>query len=754
MRQTPRPIGAPTIRAADPPRALLAPAVHAPSDDAPMAYPEVVPGRSRRPGGLSVGLVMRAVRRHKWAAFAAWAAGTAGLVAWADRQLRPRYEAVSVLKVDPGDRSRPRDGGQGGDFEVFKQTEARRLANPDVIAGAFRAHPDLAGLPGMAGANGPSEAVRAAIVARVVPGTDLIEVSMPSPSPEAPAKVVDAVVASYLGLANAGDGEAADKARRLREARDARSEEVALRRSEVIALAARLGAVDSARARDRDAVALEQYKTLSNQLLQADLELMTAQTRLEQARDKAAGAEPDPTKLDAAVVAAFYADPQVVTLRDQVDAARAELAQVDRVARNAGDVPRGPARKAIDDGQKQIDGLWVRKRPALTQAARASATNDAEARQMAGRVAELKGMTAKLNDRLGKLNAQTRTAGADELTLEFSRNDLGRAEAVLDTLTKDLERHEIESKGAVAGFRQEYPARVAEVPDGHRRIKAMAAAPFAMLLGVVGLLALVELRSGRVVGPDDLPINLRPRVLGILPVLPRPGDQEGRNPRQREDFARFVQGLDHLRVVLCDRRDHRSRRCLLITSATGGEGKTTLAAQLAERCVNAGLSTLLVDADLRNPTLSRMFDQAARRGLADILRGEATAEETIAVIEDAGGVHFLAAGTDRADPGRLLHGEALGRFLARARESFAMVIVDAPPVLPVPDALTIGRWVDGAILSVRSDASRFPLVEQADQRLAAMGVPVLGAVVSGVRDAGRAYGMPSASGPVVTTIDG
>jgi hypothetical protein len=58
--------------------------------------------------------------------------------------------------------------------------------------------------------------------------------------------------------------------------------------------------------------------------------------------------------------------------------------------------------------------------------------------------------------------------------------------------------------------------------------------------------------------------------------------------------------------------------------------------------------------------------------------------------------------------------------------------VDAPPVLPVPDALTIGRWVDGAVLAVRFDASRYPLVERANQRLAAVGVPVIGAVVNGV----------------------
>ena len=751
MRQTPRPLGALAGRDHGvSTRALPAPIRFHPLEDRPHEAPEVAPQISRRSGRLSMALIGRAMARHKWVALIVWVTGSAGLIVAADRKIRPEYEALSVIKVEPG-RQEP---GKGSDFEVFKQTQARRVANPSVIQSALRNHPDLERLTILAGPDAPETWIRRHLVAQVIPGTDLIQVALKTEKSQGSDQVVDAVVQSFLETVRPGEAESVEKGRRLQEARDARNREVEQRRAEIVALATKLGAVDSARARDRDAVALEQYKTLSNQLLQTDLELMATQSRLDQLRERSQSPDLDPGKLDAAVIAAFYADPQVVALKGQIDAARDELAQVDRVARNGGDVPRGAARKTIDDGQKQIDNLWIRKKPALAQAARTSSGHEVELRQVSGRVAELKATLARMNERLGKLNAQTRNSGTDELTLEFARHDLARTEAVLDTLTRETEQHHVEAQVAGPAFHQEFPARVEPIPDGHRRIKAMALAPITMLLGVVSLLVLAELRSGRVMGPEDLPTSLQPRVLGVLGVLPRPGTRNhSGSGRRHEDFARFVQSLDHLRVVLCDRRDHRSRRCLLITSAMGGEGKTTLAAQLAERCVSAGLTTLLVDADLRNPTLSRMFDRTAQRGLADVLRGESSPEDAIHVIGDAGGVHFLAAGTDRADPGRLLHGEALGRFLARARESFDMVIVDAPPVLPVPDALTIGRWVDGAILSVRSDTSRFPLVEQADHRLAGMGVPVLGAVVNGVRNAGRAYGMHGGSASVVTTLD-
>ena len=149
----------------------------------------------------------------------------------------------------------------------------------------------------------------------------------------------------------------------------------------------------------------------------------------------------------------------------------------------------------------------------------------------------------------------------------------------------------------------------------------MAAAPVGMFLMVLGLFTLVELRAGRVVDPEDVPARLRLSVLGVVPPLPRPRPASGHRSRREElrsgrDLDRFIQSLDHLRVAICSGRDARGRprRSILITSACGSEGKTTLAAQLAERCVNAGLLTLLIDADLRNPTLSRMFDLPERPG--------------------------------------------------------------------------------------------------------------------------------------------
>jgi len=150
--------------------------------------------------------------------------------------------------------------------------------------------------------------------------------------------------------------------------------------------------------------------------------------------------------------------------------------------------------------------------------------------------------------------------------------------------------------------------------------------------------------------------------------------------------------------------------------------------------------TLLIDADLRRPSLGELLEVPEGPGLVDVLAGEVEPEAAMVVIGNAGGFHLLPAGTPGQDPSRLLQGDRLGGLIARLRATFDVVIIDAPPVLAVPDALLLGRWTDGAVLAVRHDTSRFPLVERAHRRLATIGVPVLGAVVNGVRSMESTYG--------------
>jgi len=714
-----------------------------PEADEPLFEPAAPNSRK-----LSARLVLRALRRHWWQALLFWLVSSSALMALAYFKVKPTYDAFSSIKVDPGDRGLFRENSSMVDFEVFKETQVKRVTNPNVVNTALAAHPDLLRLPRLALAQDAEAEIRKSLTVMVIPKTNLIQVSMSSESANEAAAIVNAVIEAYLKVAlDANEEETEKRCRRLREVKEERTVAVRQKRDAIASLVKRIGTVDSSQARDRNSVTIEQYSVLTHQLLQTDLELVEAQAWLDQLQNEPRGsATANPSEPDGEMIAVFYATPQVAEVRVRLDKARENLAQAERIARNSNDPARTAAQKKVDDYQKQLDTLWTKMRPGLAKANRAGTTREAELHTAEIKVTGLKTRLTQLNERLEKLNIQTKSAGADELTLEFARQDLNRAEAVLDTVTKSLDQVEFEAKDPVARFRQEYKAKASNSPYANHRFKAMAAAPVGMFLGVLGLLVLVELHAGRVHDPEELPNRLKLHVLGVVPPLPKARPAQGQlstrdEARSRRDLDQFIQSLDHLRVAICSGRDAwgRARRSIIITSACSSEGKTTLAAQLAERCVNAGLLTLLVDADIRNPTLSRMFDLPTSRGLVNVLRGEAMAEEAISVIGGAGGFHFLPAGSPRVDPSRLLHGDRLSKLLASAKESFDIVIVDCPPVLPVPDALTIGRWVDGAVLAVRFDNSRYPLVERASRRLAAVGVPVIGAVINGVRGAEGAY---------------
>jgi capsular exopolysaccharide synthesis family protein len=196
----------------------------------------------------------------------------------------------------------------------------------------------------------------------------------------------------------------------------------------------------------------------------------------------------------------------------------------------------------------------------------------------------------------------------------------------------------------------------------------------------------------------------------------------------------FLQSLDHLRVSLWYGKEAvaGSGRCLVVTSAVGGEGKTTLAAHLAVCCAKAGISTLVIDADLRRAALSRMFEEEQTMGLSDVLKGDVAPEEAVVELRD-GGFHLLPAGSLGQHPGWLFREQRIGQVLGRYRQMFDLVILDTPPLLPVADALSLGRWVDGAIMVIRYDMSRFPLVERARRRLISAGIPILKTVVNAVK---------------------
>ena len=225
------------------------------------------------------------------------------------------------------------------------------------------------------------------------------------------------------------------------------------------------------------------------------------------------------------------------------------------------------------------------------------------------------------------------------------------------------------------------------------RLVAAAAMITCAAAAIWGAFQWIEIRSGRVSDPDVLSDRMQAPVYTLPPLPTIRADREV-GPVEADAFIhRFIERLDHVRfAIFANRVDREKRQCVLVTSAVRGEGRTTLAAQLAARCGNAGTSTLLIDADLRRPALNGLLDIADGPGLREVLAGKVDFHH--ALIPNSGGrVHLLRTGEPTPVPEslRTFQRPGIRMMIAKCRERFDLTIIDCGPVVPFPDALAFMR---------------------------------------------------------------
>lgn len=172
----------------------------------------------------------------------------------------------------------------------------------------------------------------------------------------------------------------------------------------------------------------------------------------------------------------------------------------------------------------------------------------------------------------------------------------------------------------------------------------------------------------------------------------------------------------------------QSRQMLLVTSALPDEGKTFVATNLAIALAKGGRSVLLLDADMRNPQMADLLGLENSVGMITVLLGRATLEQ--ATQEHSSGVRFLATGPQPPNPAEVLDTQSMRDFLLQLRNMYEVVIVDAPPLLPVADAAILLTEVDGALLLARYGTTGREQLRQAVARIQAVGGRLFGTILN------------------------
>lgn len=216
--------------------------------------------------------------------------------------------------------------------------------------------------------------------------------------------------------------------------------------------------------------------------------------------------------------------------------------------------------------------------------------------------------------------------------------------------------------------------------------------------------------------------------LGTIPFAPtassRPLLVLGDDAHQLESFRTVRTNLQFVDV------DHPPRR-VVITSAVSGEGKSVTAVNLAITLATGGTRVCLVEADLRLPKVSSYLGLNGAIGLTNVVAGQYVLDDAL-IPWNRGQLVVLPAGTTPPDPSQLLGSHAVEGILERLSQQFDVVILDAPPVLPVTDAAVLARLSDGAVLVVRQGKTRREDVVSAIEHLAKAQAHVIGTVLCGV----------------------
>jgi capsular exopolysaccharide synthesis family protein len=273
-------------------------------------------------------------------------------------------------------------------------------------------------------------------------------------------------------------------------------------------------------------------------------------------------------------------------------------------------------------------------------------------------------------------------------------------------------------------------APVPKSPIKPKKTQMTLIASVLALMVTGGLAVLRELMDNRVRSGAEVEEKLRMPLLGLLPL-----EREG---TERRDMARlyqadrdphFSEAVRTLRTGVVLSSLDAPRTALMVTSSISGEGKTTLAVNLAT-ALGQMERVLLLEGDLRKPAFREVFALSSEApGFADVMAGEADLEDAIHHVD---GIDVLACGATPPNPLELVSSHPFVELLEQLSSEYDRILIDAPPVEAVSDPLVLATCASSVLFVVQSDATPVPLVRKSLERLREINAPIAGVVLDQV----------------------
>ncbi|NQV23759.1 MAG: polysaccharide biosynthesis tyrosine autokinase [Rhodopirellula sp.] len=613
-------------------------------------------------------------------------------------------------------------------FDTYRQTQMAMIQSRFVLNAALR-RPGISELETIRTKAFPLEWLEENIVVGTYNSPEILKISLAGGHPEDITKIVNAVKDAFLDEVVLADRK--QRIARLNELERIHSEteeKVRQKEQRVESLAKELGTGDSQALSIKHQMALEQISLLRREHARVRFELMRAQ--INEQSVGAAGVEADlPVLLGSSPEAG-------VALGASPGKSQAALT-ANRITQLQALISRYEA-QVVDQNHPTLQ----KYRDELQQLQASTGSVETSGGEAHGsRLDILKRQEKLLAEELEKYSDLVKNIGSSSFELELMKSDIAQISKVSDQVGSEMESHRIELKSPTRiTLMQE--AEIPQVLDLGKKKKLTGAAGIGAIGFVFLAISLIEFHSRRITDPQDISQTLGLDLLGSLPAMPKPLIKFWEQPKESRMALwnnALIEAVDSTRSILLHDPDVEQRRVLMVASAAAQEGKTTFACQLAGSLARAGRKTVLVDFDLRRPRAHELLNVPLELGLSELLSEKldvqtvlhSTSESCLSVIP-AGRVNEAALQSIAQNGADWLFEEL--------KKEFEFVIVDSSPILYVADGASVGRNVDGAIMVVRSHASRLPAVAVACERIEMLGIDLIGGVMVGVQSNLSGYG--------------
>lgn len=537
----------------------------------------------------------------------------------------------------------------------------------------------------------------------------LIDIKYTSRSPQLSARIANAWVQEFIGATMDRQFASTADARRFLEDRlEQLRQKLEESERQVVTYASNRDIVSLETARDADG------KTSSQRTLaQVDLEALNA--ALAQARADRIMAESRVGSGSVESSAEVINSPVVNNLRSQREQLAAQYSALL--------VRFEPAYPQAVEVKRQIDALdaSIRREVARVGGSRTVVFNEAVRREN-----ELSGKVARLK---GQLDQQRK----DSIQFNIFQREADTNRQLYDAL---LQRYkEIGVAGSV-GANNIAIVDVASPPTAPSAPSMAINLALALLAGLalsgLAIFILEQIDEG-IRTPDDIRSVLNLPLLGNVPKAQGNPLDELNDPKSHVAEAYFS-----IRTTLALSTTHGLPTTLVVTSTQPGEGKSTTSVSLARVLSRAGKRVLLIDGDLRSPSLHEYVGASNSLGFSNALAGD---DEHMPIHQtEAANLSLMTAGPPPPNPAELLSSDRFKELMDRFLKSYDHVVIDAPPVLGLADTLLMGTAVDGVVYVVEAERTSRRAVRDAVQRLQASGCHIFGVIVTKIDYSRHSYG--------------